>query len=81
MLDTAEKIFERIIHGRIEEYSDRHLLNSSDSQGPFHFRLIKLVADTSRNTIDGKKWKNGEKEYCLVVTLYIKNAFNSARWD
>ena len=40
-----------------------------------------MVVDKARNAIGGKKWKNVEKEYCLVVILDVKNAFNSARWD
>ncbi|KAH8421233.1 hypothetical protein KR009_006122, partial [Drosophila setifemur] len=28
--------------------------------------------------IAGKRWKSGEKKYCIIMTLYIKNAFNSA---
>ena len=81
MLDTAGKILERIIHGRIEEVTDRQL---SDKQ--FGFRKgrltldgIDLVVKTANEAISGKRWKNGEKEYCLVTALDIKNAFNSAR--
>ena len=83
MLDTAGKILEQIIHGRIEEVTDRQL---SDKQ--FGFRkgrstldVIDLVVKTAKEAISGKRWKNGEKEYYLVAALDIKNAFNSARWN
>ena len=83
MLDPAGKIFERIIHGRIEEFSDRHL-----SHNQFGFRkgrstldAIKLVVDKAKEAITGKRWKSGGKRYCLVLTPDIRNAFNSARWD
>ena len=83
MLDTAGKILERIIHGRIEEVTDRQL---SDKQ--FGFRkgrstldAIDLVVKTAKEATSGKRWKGGEKKYCLVVALDIKNAFNSARWN
>ena len=83
MLDTAGKIFERIIHGRIEEYSKRHISNNQFGfrKGCSALDVIKLVVDKARNAIGGKIWKNWEKKYCLVVTLDIKNTFNSANWD
>ncbi|XP_015124582.1 restin homolog [Diachasma alloeum] len=40
-----------------------------------------MVVNTARDTISGKRWLNGTKKYCLVITLDIKNAFNSAKWD
>ncbi|KAH8410400.1 hypothetical protein KR215_002766, partial [Drosophila sulfurigaster] len=33
------------------------------------------------NAIAGTGWKGGQKKYCLMVTLDIRNAFNSARWS
>ena len=83
VLDTTGKIFERIIHGRIEEYSERHLSNNQFRfrKGRSTLEAIKLVVHKARNAIGDKRWKNGEKEYCLVVTLDIKNTFNSTRWD
>lgn len=31
--------------------------------------------------MDGVRWKGGDKKYCAVVTLDVKNAFNSADWE
>lgn len=83
LLDTAGKILERIIYMRIEELSESYL---SDRQ--YGFRkgrsttdAINLVVDTAKDAISGKRWKNGEKQYCAVVTLDMENAFNSAKWD
>ena len=28
----------------------------------------------------GVRWREGAKQYCAIVTLDIKNAFNSASW-
>ncbi|XP_062140471.1 uncharacterized protein LOC133848793 [Drosophila sulfurigaster albostrigata] len=39
------------------------------------------VVEIASHAIAGSRWKGGAKEYCLMVTLDIKNAFNSARWD
>ena len=81
MLDTSGKILERIIHGRIEEVTDRQLSDKQYSFRKGHSTLdaIDLVVKTAKEAISGKRWKNGEKEYCLVAALDIKNAFNSAR--
>jgi len=42
---------------------------------------ISLVTGIARNAIEGSRWRGGSKEYCIVVTLDIKNAFNSANWN
>ncbi|KAH8407396.1 hypothetical protein KR215_009936, partial [Drosophila sulfurigaster] len=42
---------------------------------------IQEVTDLAKKAIEGKRWLWGEKEYCLVVTLDVRNAFNSANWD
>ena len=39
------------------------------------------MVDKAKEAITGKRWKSGGKQYCLVVTLDIRNAFNFARWD
>ncbi|KAH8396468.1 hypothetical protein KR222_011150, partial [Zaprionus bogoriensis] len=31
--------------------------------------------------IAGSRWEGGSKEYCLIATLDVKNAFNSAKWS
>ena len=31
-------------------------------------------------TTSGVRWREGAKQYCAIVTLDIKNAFNSASW-
>ncbi|CAB0034711.1 unnamed protein product [Trichogramma brassicae] len=28
-----------------------------------------------------KRWHRGTKKYCAIITLDVRNAFNSARWD
>lgn len=35
----------------------------------------------AEKAVEGKRWLWGTKQYCLVVTLDIRIAFNSARWD
>uniref|UniRef100_A0ABD2XI07 Reverse transcriptase domain-containing protein n=1 Tax=Trichogramma kaykai TaxID=54128 RepID=A0ABD2XI07_9HYME len=82
MLDTAGKILERIICDRLEvitESPEGH----SDHQYGFRkgrsmINAIESVIATAREAIAGKRWNRGTKKYCAVVTLDVKNAFNSA---
>ena len=85
LLDTVGKVFERIICNRLKTYTegDRGL---SDRQ--FGFRkakstvdAIRTVMDIAYKAIEGKRWKGGSKEYCAIITLDVKNAFNSAQWN
>jgi len=41
---------------------------------------IRMVTGTAAEAIRRKRWKGGTKKYCLLVTLDIKNAFNTANW-
>ncbi|CAB0028338.1 unnamed protein product [Trichogramma brassicae] len=85
MLDTAGKIFKRIICGRLEAFTERP---GGLSERQYGFRkgrstidAIEDVISTAREAITGKRWYRGTKKYCTVVTLDVRNAFNSARWD
>jgi hypothetical protein len=85
MLDTAGKILERIICTRLEEAVERA---GNLAQHQYGFRkarstidAINLVVNTASKAIQGSRWKGGSKKYCAIVTLDIKNAFNSARWS
>ncbi|CAB0029722.1 unnamed protein product [Trichogramma brassicae] len=42
---------------------------------------IRIVVNTARSVIAGKRWRCGTKNYCAIITLDVKNAFNSARWS
>ncbi|XP_070851477.1 uncharacterized protein [Drosophila suzukii] len=42
---------------------------------------IQAVTQLAGNAIEGERWLGGSKEYCLVCTLDVKNAFNSANWN
>ncbi|CAB0034884.1 unnamed protein product [Trichogramma brassicae] len=85
MLDTAGKILERIICDRLEAFTERP---GGLSERQYGFRkgrstidAIDDVISTAREAIAGKRWYRGTKEYCAVVTLDVRNAFNSARRD
>ena len=82
MLDTAGKVFERIIHNRIEKVVDPLL--EEDQYGSRKVRStldgISKVVNTAKDAIAGRIYARGSKQYCLIATLDMKNAFNSARW-
>ncbi|CAB0040007.1 unnamed protein product [Trichogramma brassicae] len=85
MLDTAGKILERIQCDRQEAFTERP---GGLSERQYGFRkgrstidAIEDVISTARNAVAGRRWFRGTKKYCAVVTLDVRNAFISARWD
>uniref|UniRef100_A0ABD2W5G2 Reverse transcriptase domain-containing protein n=1 Tax=Trichogramma kaykai TaxID=54128 RepID=A0ABD2W5G2_9HYME len=42
---------------------------------------IQTVVSTARKALEGNRWLDGTIEYCAVVTLDVKNAFNSVQWN
>ncbi|CAB0030769.1 unnamed protein product [Trichogramma brassicae] len=86
MLDTAGKI-RRKDHSwsRLETHTEGPA-GLADSQYGFRkgrstVDAIQAVLSTARSAISGKRWHRGTKEYCAIITLDVRNAFNSARWN
>ena len=84
MLDSAGKILERIVYRRLNKAIDDA---GGLSPNQFGFRkarstidAVTLVKTLAEKAISGKRWKGGTIQYCMVVTLDVKNAFNSASW-
>ncbi|CAB0040462.1 unnamed protein product, partial [Trichogramma brassicae] len=50
-------------------------------KGRSTINAIENVIATAREAIAGKRWNRGNKKYCAVVTLDVKNAFNFALWN
>ena len=85
MLDTAGKVLERIIANRLEvaienagglaehQYGFRRSRSTIDA--------IRVVVNTAKKAIEGRRWRGGAKRYCAVITLDVRNAFNSANWN
>ncbi|CAB0035445.1 unnamed protein product [Trichogramma brassicae] len=76
---------ERIICDRLEAITESPE-GLSDHQYGFRkgrstINAIENVIATAREAIAGRRWNRGTKKYCAVVTLDVKNAFNSARWN
>lgn len=83
MLDSAGKILERIIYDRLEQQVDHKLSNQQYGfrTGRSTVDAVEHVVEIASKAVSGVRWKRGAKKYCLISTLDIKNAFNSARWD
>ena len=84
LLDTIGKVLERIVQSRLTQFSEgeRPL-----SEHQFGFRkarstldAIDMVVSIAREATAGKRWKGGTMKYCVIITLDVKNAFNTANW-
>ena len=40
-----------------------------------------MVMTVAKDAVSGERWLEGDQEYCAIITLDVKNAFNSADWD
>ena len=40
-----------------------------------------MIMAIAKDAISGENWLVGYKEYCAIITLDVKNAFNFAAWD
>ncbi|CAB0043339.1 unnamed protein product [Trichogramma brassicae] len=86
MLDTAGKILERIICDRLEAFTERP---GGLSERQYGFRKGRSTIDAIEDIVSNRPvcssgaggGTGGTKKYCAVVTLDVRNAFNSARWD
>jgi len=84
LLDTVDKVFQKLISKRINLAID-----AVGGLSPTQFGLrkgkstldaIRTVTGIAAEAIRGKRWKGGTKKYCLLVTLDNKIAFNTANW-
>ncbi|CAB0042672.1 unnamed protein product [Trichogramma brassicae] len=85
LADTAGKILERIICDRLEAFTERPG-GLSERQYGFPERAINDRCHRGRRfpppvrPSPARDGYRGTKKYCAVVTLDVRNAFNSARW-
>jgi len=85
LIDGSGKLLEKLVCIRLE----RAIADAGDlSRSQFGFRkarstvdAVNRVVEIAAQAIEGTRWKGGSKEYCLMVTLDIWNAFNTARSD
>lgn len=84
LLDTAGKLLERVILSRLTTYTERPE-DSGLSDNQFGFRKGRSTVDAIKSVtkmaeIALEKKRRGIR-YCAVVTLDVKNAFNSVSWE
>ena len=85
LLDTLGKVFEKLICNRLEsaivgagglspnQFGFRKAMSTTDA--------LSKVVGLATSAIQGSRWKHGSKQYCIIATLDVKNAFNTASWD
>lgn len=85
LLNSMGKILERIIYDRLLQHAEQREALSEHQYGFRKSRstidAVNMVKKIATNAIAGTRWKEGSKQYCAVVTLDVKNAFNSANWN
>jgi len=82
MLDTTGKLYERIISNRIEEAMDKEKTGLASNQ--YGFRkgrsTIDAIAKVMEVVADAGKGAIYQRQLCVLITLDVANAFNSASW-
>lgn len=81
LLDTLGKLLERIILNRLTKYTEsEHGLAARQ----FGFRKGRSTVDAIRKVVEkadkARRKKRRGNRCCAVVTIDVKNAFNSASW-
>lgn len=81
LLDTLGKGLERIILKRLNNYIEEH---GSLSDRQYGFRQGRSTVDAIQNVVETAAASRARHRYsnrlCAIVTLDVKNAFNSASW-
>ncbi|CAH1720554.1 unnamed protein product [Aphis gossypii] len=82
LLDGAGKVFERVLLNRLEEHVSR-VGAISDAQ--YGFRRAKSTTNAIEEVLSAaRRAARGpvqDRDLCVLVTLDVKNAFNSAPWS
>ena len=78
------KILEKIVHNRlltcVEAGGVPSDLHYKFRKGRSIVKAIEWVVDIARDPIEGEIWRFGTKEYRAIVTLDLRNPFNSINW-
>lgn len=82
MLDTSGKLFERVVCSRIEEALDKERTGLAENQ--YGFRKGRSTIDAIQRVLtevtEAGKGSIYQRQLCVLVTLDVANAFNSASW-
>lgn len=82
LLDGAGKLLERLLLRRLEDHID-HVGTLSHCQFGFRRRMstIDAISEVIQIARDAGKGPVQNRELCAVVTLDVRNAFNTAPWS
>ena len=82
LLDTLGKLLERIILNRLTQCTENE---SGLSEKQFGFRKGLSTVDAIREVVQSaekaSKQKRRGNRFCAIVTIDVKNAFNSVSWE
>lgn len=82
MMDTSGKLLERVLLQRLTKHLDD---TRGLSPNQFGFRKGRSTEDAINKVLDMAEWVGrGPSQYqclCVLVTIDVKNAFNTAPWD
>ncbi|CAB0040021.1 unnamed protein product [Trichogramma brassicae] len=83
--ETDEDVRAYTMHPKLICYITTCYLHLSEFQMLNNSMILTVVtytrAYTHTHTHTHTHWHRGTKKYCAVVTLDVRNAFNSTRWD
>ena len=82
LLDTVGKLLEKVILNRLTECTESEY---GLSERQFGFRKGRSTVDAIRSVVEraekASKQKRRGDRFCAVITIDVKNAFNSASWE
>ena len=73
------KLLKRIIYRRQEAFSGQEFLSDRKVRSTLY--AIEMVMTITKDAISGERWLEGDKEYCAIIIVDVKIAFNSVDWD
>lgn len=81
ILNAVGKLYERLIKGRLQKHVDTA---EALDDAQFGFRPKLCTVDAIRRVMQLAEFANSgsarSRDWCVLITLDVKNAFNSLRW-
>ena len=82
LLDVEGKLFEHLILGRLKRELER---TGNLAENQYGFREGRQTVDAIKQVIiraaEAAEFSSQHRRFCAVITLDVKNAFNSASWQ
>ena len=82
LLDTMEKLLEEMLLQRLQG----HMVGENDLlENQFGFRKCRSTVDAMQAAVDivtkARRGTGKLKRFCALISIHIRNAFNTARWN